>query len=286
MSLPSDWSKPVLMYTYINTITIISILCLYNYRLILVVDILCEKIEQVPDLAAIASNLKKEFRSLLMNVQDSVKECHLSKVISLIRLHVVECLGPISESIELYKQKLSSIHTVHEVFAFLIDNHFVGYLNYVLLKEISELEDNLEVKIQFDQYERIYKYLLNASTFNLLIQVFDTYPDLSPTTAIGLPEMMFQLKSPWSERSVSTWKEYINDKFPNWARSLAPKEFSSECLIVKYAILPSALPAVLEDLEDPVASKELENIGAVTLVQLPDDDIAPKKDESKYMLYK
>ena len=120
-----------------------------------------------------------------MNVQDSVKECHLSKVISLIRLHVVECLGPISKSIELYKQKLSSIHTVHEVFAFLIDNHFVGYLNYVLLKEISELVDNFEVKKQFDQYERIYEYLLNASTFNLLMQMFRTYPDLSPTTAIG-----------------------------------------------------------------------------------------------------
>ena len=154
------------------------------------------------------------------------------------------------------------------------------------MKEISELEDNLEVKKQFDQYERIYEYLLNTSTFNLLMQVFHTYPDLSPTTAIGLPEMMFQLKSPWPERPVSTWKEYMYDKFPNWARSLAPKEFSSECLIVKYVVLPSALPTVLEDLEDPVASKELENIGVVvTLVHLPDDDIGPRKDESKYMCY-
>ena len=264
--------------------TMISILCLNNY-LTLVVGILCKKIEQIPELATIAVNLKKQFRSLLMNVQSSVKECHLSKVISLIRLHVVECLGHISESIEDYKQKLSSIRTVSEVFTFLIDNHFVGYLNYVLLKEISELEDNFEVKKQFDQYEKMYEHLLNASTFNLLMQVFQKYPDLSPTTAVGLPEIMFQLKSPWPERSVSTWKEYMNDKFPNWARSLAPKEFSSECFIVKYAVLPSALPAVLEDFKDPVASKELENIGAVTVCSL-DDDMAPREYESKYKLCK
>ena len=265
--------------------SMISILCLYNYLLPLVVGILCKEIEQIPELATIAVNLKREFRSLLMNVQSSLKECHLSKVISLIRLHVVECLSHISESIEVYKQKLSSISTVSDVFAFLIDNHFVGYLNYVLLKEISELEDNFEVKKQFDQYENMYERLLNALTFNLLMQVFQKYPDLSPTTAVGLPEIMFQLKSPWPERSMSTWKEYMNDKFPNWARSLAPKGFSSECFVVKYAVLPSALPAVLEDLKDPVASKELENMGAVTVRSL-DDDMAPRENESKYKLSK
>ena len=245
--------------------------CPINISLTLVVDILYHKIEHVPELASIAVKLKREFRLLLVTVQDSVKECHLLKVISLIRLAIVENLRNISKSIQLYKRQLSSIQTVDEVFAFLIDNHFVGYLNYGLLKEISELVKDAQVKEQFVHYESEYKHLVSASTFNILMQVFHNYPDLSPTTAVGLPEVMFRLDNPWPEKSMSTWEEHINARFPNWAGSLAPKEFSSECIIVTYAILPSALPAVLKDLRDPTILKELEDIG-VTIIQLSNED--------------
>ena len=189
-------------------------------------------------------------------------------MISLIRLAIVENLRNISKSIQPHLDKLSSIKTVEEVFAFLIDNHFVGYLNYGLLKEISELVKDAEVKEQFDHYESEYKHLLSASTFNILMQVFYNYPDLSPTTAVGLPEITFRLDNPWPEGSMFTWQEFLKSRFP-WAESLAPKEFSFECIIVTYAILPSALPAVLKDLRDPAVLKELEDIG-VTVVQLPD----------------
>ena len=224
----------------------------------------------MPELATVAFKLKREFRLLLVTVQDSVKECHLSKVITLIRSAIVENLRNISKSIQLYKEKLSSIQTVDEVFAFLIDNHFVGYLNYGLLKEISELVKDAQVKEKFDHYESEYKHLLNASTFNILMQVFHNYPDLSPTTAIGLPEIVFRLESPWPEGSIFTWQGYIDDRFPNWAGSIALKGFSTECIIVTYVVLPSVLPAVLKDLRDPVVLKELEDIG-MTVVQLPDE---------------
>ena len=251
--------------------SILSYVCPLKNSLTLVVDILYHKIEHVPELASIAIKLKREFRLLLVTVQDSVKECHLSKVISLIRLAIVENLRNVSKSIQLYKEKLSSIQTVDEVFAFLIDNHFVGYLNYGLLKEISELVEDTQFKEKFDHYESEYKHLVSASTFNILMQVFHNYPDLSPTTAVGLPEIMFRLDNPWPEKSVSTWEEHINARFPDWAASLALKEFSSECIIVTYAIFPSALSAILIDLRDPTVLKELEDIG-VTVVQLPDED--------------
>ena len=251
-------------FTYFSIFNIMS-------SLTLVVDILYHKIEHVPELASIAIKLKREFRLLLVTVQDSVKECHLSKVISLIRLAIVENLRNVSKSIQVYKEKLSAIQAVDEIFAFLIDNHFVGYLNYGLLKEISELVNVAEVKEQFDHYESEYKHLLSASTFNILMQAFLNYPDLSPTTAVGLPEIMFRLDNPWPEKSMSTWEEHINARFPNWAGSLAPKELSSECIIITYVVLPSILPAVLKDLRDPTVLKELEDIG-VTVIQLPDGD--------------
>ena len=169
----------------------------------------------------------------------------------------------------MYLKTLDEIDSVKKIFPFLIKNDFVGYLNYGLLKEISELVENTEVKEKFDRYESEYKHLLNASTFNILMQVFHDYPDLSPTTAVGLPEIMFRLESPWPEGSILTWQEYLKARFPNWADSLAPKEYSNECIIVTYAILPSALPAALKDLRDPAVLKELEDIG-VTVLQLPD----------------
>ena len=192
-------------------------------------------------------------------------------MISLIRLAIIENLRNISKSIQLHLDKLSSIKTVDEVFAFLIDNRFVGYLNYGLLKEISELVEDTQFKEQFDHYESEYKHLVSASTFNILMQVFHNYPNLSLTTAVGLPEITFRLDNPWPEKSMSTWEEHINARFPNWAGSLAPKELSSECIIITYVVLPSALPAVLKDLRDPTILKELEDIG-VTVIQLPDGD--------------
>ena len=234
----------------------------------------------MPELASIAFKLKREFRFLLVTVQDSVKECHLSKVITLIRSAIVENLRNISKSIQLYKEKLSSIQTVDEVFAFLIDNHFVGYLNYGLLKEISELVKDAQVKEKFDHYESEYKHLVSASTFNILMRVLDNCLDLSPTTAVGLPEIILRLESPWPEGSMLTWQEYLKARFPNWAGSLAPKQFSSECIIVTYAVLPSVLPAVLKDLRDPTVLKELEDIG-VTVVQLPDNNDIVSTDDYK-----
>ena len=234
----------------------------------------------MPELAAIAYKLKKGFSSLLEAVKDIIQDCHLRKIKSRIRLAIVENLRSISKSVQVYLDKLSSILTIDEVFDFLIDNHFVGYLNYGLLKEISELVEDTQVKEKFDHYESEYKHLVSASTFNILMRVLNDYPDLSPTTAVGLPEIMFRLDNPWPEGTMFNWQEYIDNRFPNWAGSLAPKQFSSECIIVIYAVLPSVLPAVLKDLRDPAVMKELEDIG-VTVIQLPDNNDIVSTDDYK-----
>ena len=214
--------------------------------------------------------LKEEFCSLLVAVQVSVNDHNLRCVKLSVRSMIVQNLSNVSKSIQVYGDKLSSVATVDELFNFLIDNRFLGYLNYGLLKVINRQVDDSKVKEQLDHYESEYKHLLNASSFSLLMQVFHNYPDLSPTTAVGLPEVMFRLESPWPEKSMLTWHDYINDRFPNWAGSLAPKEFSFECIIVTYTILPSVLPAIVKDLQDPDVLKELQHIG-VTIVRLADE---------------
>ena len=206
----------------------------------LVVDILYRNIERLPELATIALKLKKEFRKLSVDVKRSVENVDIDEVKLIINLALKDNIRHVST--DMYLKTLDEIDSVKKIFPFLIKNDFVGYLNYGLLKEISELVENIEVKEKFDRYESEYKHLLNASTFNILMQVFHDYPDLSP----------------WPEGSVLSWQEYLKTRFPNWANSLAPKEFSSEHI------------SVLKDLRDPAALKEFEDIG-VTKLQLPDE---------------
>ena len=229
----------------------------YYYLFNVVVDILYQNIKQLPELAAIASKLKKEFCKLSVDVQRSVENVDLDEVKLIINLALVNNIRH-HVSTDRYLKTLDKIDSVKKIFIFLIKNHFVGYLNYGLLKEISELVENTEVKEKFDHYESEYKHLLSASTFNILMQLFNNYPDLSPTTAVGLPEITFRLDNPWPERSMLTWQEYLKTRFPNWSDSLAPKEILSERI------------GVLKDLRDPAVLKEFEDIG-VTKLQLSDE---------------
>ena len=57
-------------------------------------------------------------------------------------------------------------------------------------------------------------------------------------------------------------------KFP-WFDSWFLCGLKQKYVLITYAVLLSALPAVLKDLRDPVVLKKLEDIG-VTVVQLPD----------------
>ena len=103
------------------------------------------------------------------------------------------------------------------------------------------------------------------------MEVFKSNPSLSPTTTIGLLEVSLRLDSPWTEGSVYTWEEYFNNRFQiPWADSVAVKEYSTNCILITYAILPSVLADVMRDLTNPAIITELNDNG-VTIVQLPQE---------------
>ena len=230
------------------------------------VDILYKKIEEVPELAGIARKLKKKFSSLVILVRRSAKGLDVSELKYLVRVHLTENRNTL---IQHHINALDRIDSVEKLFDFLTDRHFIGYLNYTLLKEISDLTSNSKLKKNLDKYEEEYRTLLRASSFNRLMEVFKSYPDLSPTTAVGLPEMILRLDSPWNEGSVHTWEEHFNRRFP-WADSVAAKEYSTNCILITYAILPSVLADVMRDLTNPAIITELKDNG-VTIVQLPQE---------------
>ena len=227
-------------------------------------DILYKKIEEVPDLAIIAKKLKKKFSSLVILVRRSAKGLDVSELKYFVRVQLTENRNTL---IQHHINALDRIDSVEKLFDFLTDRHFIGYLNYTLLKKISDLTKDSELKEKFNKYKEEYRTLSKASSFNRLMEVFKSYPDLSPTTAVGLPEMILRLDSPWNEESVHTWEEYFDKRFP-WADSVAAKEYSTNCILITYAILPSVLADVMRDLTNPAIITELKDNG-VTIVQLP-----------------
>ena len=234
------------------------------------VDSLCKKIDNIPQLAGIAMKLKAEFRKLLISTQESAKYLEIEKLKLYIRSAITENLYDVVKSVRHYIALLDQTTSIKNIFDFLVDCRFIGYLNYMLLKEISDLtNDSSELKEKFDKYEEEYKNLTSASSFRSLMEVFKSHSDLSPTTAVGLPEMILRLDSPWNRESVHTWEEYFNNQFP-WADSLAAKEYSINCILITYAILPSVLADVMRDLTNPAIITELNDNG-VTIVQLPQE---------------
>ena len=209
------------------------------------------RIEQVPQLAVIAAGLKKKFRQLLIIVKKSLANVDISDVKLIIRQTLVDNSSGVSDTIQPYLFRLKKIEKIEEILDFLIESHFIGYLNYDLLKEISSLTNDENVSKAFKSYETEYFCkLLKSSKFNLLMQVFCEYPDLLPTTAIGLPEIMFQLEDSWENESMETWQRYMEINFP-WSGSLAVKEVSASCILITYACYPAKYNDILKDLCKP-----------------------------------
>ena len=230
-------------------------------------DILYKKIEEVPELAIIARELKKKFVSLASLVRlSAAKGLNVSDLKFRVRVHLTENRNTL---IQHHINALDRIDSVEKLFDFLIDNHFIGYLNYTLLKEISDLINDSELKEKFDKYEEEYRTLLRASSFHRLMEVFKLYPELSPTTAVGLPEAIFYLDDRWTERTVYTWQEYFAHRF-FWANLVIVKLCESNSILITYAILPSIFADVMRDLTNPAIIAELKDNG-VTIVQLPQE---------------
>ena len=163
-------------------------------------------------------------------------------------------------------EKLEKVEDMKDFFAFLIKHHFIGYLNYALLRKMSRLVNDSSINNQFEQYEQECTVLFNTATFKDIIEMFRQYPDLKPSSAIGLPHIVFRLTKQWHLKRVSSWNAKFA-KFP-WSDSCSLDDIKNNCVLITYAVLPSVLPDVLKDLRDPAVLKVLEDIG-VTVVQLP-----------------
>ena len=212
--------------------------------------------------------MKERFLTLYITVRQSLVanniDLSVAKELLCLSLEENRCLPKVMESC---MEKLEKVENMGDFFVFLIKHHFIGYFNYALLRKISRLANDSTINNQFEQYEQECTILFNTASFKNIMEMFRQYPDLKPSTAIGLPHIVFQLDRPWLLKRLYSWITTFSGF--SWSNSASLNEIRQKCVLITYAVLPSVLPAVLKDLRDPAVLKELEDIG-VTVVQLPD----------------
>ena len=219
---------------------------------------------------SLALAVKKSLESNDIDVEDAkflIKECLKRKA------RVVSGLMPCIDILEKAKDFKS-------FFDFLSKHDFIGYLNYKLLKKLTELVKNdNEINKRFFEYEEEYAKLLSAASFEDLIPFFERQSDLSPTAPLGLPYISFRLERPWFFNCVYTWISTFG-KF-SWSYYALLARLRENCVIITYAILPCVLDDVMRDLKDPVILKKLEDEG-VTVIELPQEE----EGEMMHAVYK
>ena len=165
---------------------------------------------------------------------------------------------------------LDKLNDFESFFDFLSKYDFIGYLNYMLLKKLSELvEDDDGINRLFLEYEKEYAKLLSAASFEDLIPFFEKQSDLSPTAPLGLPYVSFHLEKPWLVTSIYTWFSTLGEF--SWSYYAFLKQLQKKCIIITYAILPCVLDDVMRDLKDPLILKKLKDKG-VTVIELPQEE--------------
>uniref|UniRef100_A0A1X7TLB4 Uncharacterized protein n=1 Tax=Amphimedon queenslandica TaxID=400682 RepID=A0A1X7TLB4_AMPQE len=220
-----------------------------------------------PELNLIAFFLRQNYYDLVADVQQSLIDHEVN--IEVIKRMIKVYLKGETEDYLMQKKciDLLEIQDFNSLFDFLIDNHFIGYLNYNLLKRISKrIPQDVSLKNQVNDYEKTYAKLLNKISCNDAIPLFKEWSHLYPNAPIGLPCISFRLSSPWPFQRFYTWVSTFG-KF-SWSEYAFLKQLRMNCVIVTYAILPCVLDDVMKDLENEEILKKLKDEG-VTVHEMP-----------------
>ena len=186
---------------------------------------------------AAAKHLKKEFLELLTAAAlvMSAADVGLFKVCVTWFLKSARLTTP---QVQQHLVELNTIPTSLGILIYLVNNDFIGYLNYKLLKEFQttlakseELKNHVEIvgskelKTDIEMYDRKHDEFIDSVSFNSIIDVFKQYPDLAPGSHIGLPEFIIHLRDPWKDKYEYEWTEFFESRL-TWPPDLLVTEVS------------------------------------------------------------
>ena len=243
-----------------------------------------DTVDRIPIVAGSVKALKNQFTSLIRKFRRSARNSNIdiNDLTSVIKTQLV-AHGHTSSGIhEKHIKKINSLQSTDEYFDYLEGSGFLGYLNYDLLGQISEVIDDNALVRSLKRYQSSYKRLLKNPSIQELMQVFIHDPSLHPTSIIGLPEIVFDLDNPWPERSMITWDEYLHTRFP-WAHCALLIDEEKMCIRLRYAVLPCVYDDVVKDVHDECVIAELKEIN-ITIAYFTEVTFTERVEMVKFQL--
>ena len=209
-----------------------------------------------------AYQLQEKYDKLLQLIQDLSKNADVGIVKNQLRNVLQEKCFNQSHGISFYKERIDRITSMDEVFAFLIENHFVGYLNYYLLMRFSSKvicgDGHKKAQKKVLKYEKHYRKFIEEPAFYQLIEVFDQNSQLNPGTVVGLPIVVIRLSQKWKTRNKKDLNEWISFLTEN--KHLL-QSIGYKCILITYAIFPVHLLKVMRFLSNEEHMKRLKENG-------------------------
>ena len=209
-----------------------------------------------------AYQLQEKYDKLLQLIQDLSKNADVGIVKNQLRNVLQERCFNQSHGISFYKERIDRITSMEGVFAFLIENQFVGYLNYYLLMRFSSKvicgDGHKKAQKKILKYEKRYRKFIEEPAFYQLIEVFDQNPQLNPGTVVGLPIIVIRLSQKWKTRNKKDLNEWISFLTEN---KLLLQSIGYKCILITYAIFPVHLLKVMRFLSNEEHMKRLKENG-------------------------
>ena len=210
-----------------------------------------------------ALNLQTKYHHLLELIQYLAQDANVDIVKTKLRTILEEKSLYQLHGISHYLQAIKGITNINEAFTFLVDNHFIGYLNYQLLKEFAKSkvicgDGYKKAKEKVLKYEKLYRKFIEEPSFCRLIEVFDENPHLNPSTVVGLPIILVSLSQKWKTRSTKDLKEWI--PFIRENKHLL-QSMGYKCILITYAIFPINLLRVMRFLNNANQMQRLKENG-------------------------
>ena len=222
------------------------------------------KVAQQPKLNEAAYALMEKYKNLEIAVLRSLRNQNIEDTRESIKACVRK--GGRETDRQLIK-RINEIENLQDLFDFLRSNNYIGYLNYKILKRLSELipqDDDLKKRV--DDYETEYARFLNKIYCHELVHLFEEYDDLSPAAPVGLPYVTFCLATSWLYKWFHTWTTIFSEF--SWSEYTFLMQLRKSSVIITYAILPCVLDEAIQDLKNPSILAKLETNG-ITVVELP-----------------
>ena len=128
------------------------------------------------------------------------------------------------------------------------------------MKQISKLTNDETINSKFIEYEQSYVKLISKATFRDIMSVFQQNPALKPAAPIGLPKIVFRLEDLWQDKTLFDWFSSRLWGFSGYELCLL-NELKKNCVIITYAVFPSAFPDILEYFNSPAIQQMFQKMG-------------------------